>query len=324
VNQKPLGTLSAVELREYWPDEAKNFTPWLEHNIGLLGEALGLDLEVVERERSVGPFSADLVCKNTADGTLLLVENQLEKTDHSHLGQILTYAGGLDAMSVVWVARRFTEEHRAAVDWLNRATRDDYSFFGVEIELWRIGESHPAPRFNLVSMPNDWSKIVKSVSVGDSLTDTGRAQVAFWEAFRTHLQDRGSALKAGKAQPQSWLNLSVGRSGFVLSAIASRFDVESNAWEGVLRAELVLERDSDRHYFRQLQAQKEEIHSEVDEPLVWHDPPDTKSCKVYFKTTADVTDESSWSKQHDWLRSHLERLDTVFRKRIQRLEAPSD
>ena len=142
-----LGRLERVELRDVWLHEAYNFTPWLSEagNLAILSKELGLDLELVGQEVAVGPYAADIVCKDSFDGTHVLIENQLEKTDHSHLGQILTYASALEARTVVWIAARFTDEHRAAIDWLNEITHDEWQFFGLEIELWRIGNSPPPP-----------------------------------------------------------------------------------------------------------------------------------------------------------------------------------
>lgn len=127
-----LGRLAKVELRSIWTSESRDFTPWLAQpeNIAILGETTDLDLEVVGEEQSVGPYSADIVCTDTATGDTVLIENQLEKTDHTHLGQIITYASGLDASCVIWIAARFTEEHRSALDWLNEQTPQGISFFG--------------------------------------------------------------------------------------------------------------------------------------------------------------------------------------------------
>src|SRR5688572_15954584 len=136
VGKLQLGRLERVSVRDCWVDEARDFTPWLaqEENIALLGEAIGIELEVAAQEKNVGPFRADILCKDTLDGRLVLIENQLERTDHGHLGQLITYAAGLDAVTVIWVADRFTDEHRAALDWLNRITDTDFTFFGLEIE----------------------------------------------------------------------------------------------------------------------------------------------------------------------------------------------
>jgi hypothetical protein len=145
-----LGRLEKVDLRLVWDSEAGSFTPWLseESNIQLLGDTISLELEVEAREKNVGPFRADLLCKDTATGNWVVIENQLDTTDHKHLGQLLTYAAGLNAVTVVWVSANFTEEHRAALDWLNEITDERINFFGLEVELWRIGNSDVAPKFN--------------------------------------------------------------------------------------------------------------------------------------------------------------------------------
>jgi hypothetical protein len=178
-NKPPLGRLQRVTLRDYWLDEAREFTPWLaqEHNIALLGEAIGLDLEIEAQEKQVGPFRAGILCKDTLDGHLVLIENQLERTDHGHLGQLLTYAAGLDAVTVVWVASQFTDEHRAALDWLNRIADTDFNFFGLEIELWRIDDSPMAPNFNVVSQPNNWSKSARQSAVAARTLGTTPTEV---------------------------------------------------------------------------------------------------------------------------------------------------
>src|SRR5207244_6039820 len=136
---------------------ASDFTPWLAkpENLELLGETLGIELEPDSEEVAVGPFWADIVCRDTATGGKIVIENQVEKTDHVHLGQILTYVAGVGAQIVVWIASKFTEEHRAALDWLNEHTTEEISFFGLEVELWRIGSSPAAPKFNVVSKPNE-------------------------------------------------------------------------------------------------------------------------------------------------------------------------
>ena len=137
-----LGRLIKVSPREFWEDEASDFTPWLarEENISLLGETIGLELEVEAQEKNVGPFKVDILCKDIETNKWVVIENQLEPTDHKHLGQLLTYAPGLDAVTAVWIAKSFTDEHRAALDWLNKITPDGFSFFGLEIELWRIDD----------------------------------------------------------------------------------------------------------------------------------------------------------------------------------------
>ena len=162
MNKDTLGRLTRVELRDIWLSEASDFTPWLagEENLAVLSEALAIDLELEAQEKSVGPFRADILCKDIGTGAWVLIENQLERTDHNHLGQLLTYASGLEAVTIIWIAARFTEEHRSTLDWLNKITDDSFRFFGLEVELWKIGSSPAAPKFNIVSKPNDWSRSV--------------------------------------------------------------------------------------------------------------------------------------------------------------------
>lgn len=166
-----LGRLSQVDVREVWPSEANSFTPWLaqEENLRLLAETINMSLILEAREKPVGMFRADIIARNVHTGHLVLIENQLERTDHGHLGQLIMYAAGLKAVSIVWVSSLFTDEHRATFDWLNEVTDAGIAFYGLEMELWQIGDSAIAPKFNLVSKPNMFSKRVSermSESVG--------------------------------------------------------------------------------------------------------------------------------------------------------------
>ena len=170
-----LGRLKKVDLREFFKDEAKDFTPWLaeEENLELLGETLGLDIELEDTEGRIGKFSADIVGLDRSSNRIIIIENQLEKTNHDHLGKIITYGGGKNAGIVIWICKKIQQEHRKGLDYLNDISTEDYSFFGIEMELWKIGQSEPAPKFNIVVSPNEWSKSVKaSTSTSGTLTDT--------------------------------------------------------------------------------------------------------------------------------------------------------
>ena len=311
-----LGELVKVPLREIWSDEAASFTPWLakaEH-LKKLGDTLGMELETEDQEVSVGPFSADILCKDTVDGSWVVIENQIEKTDHRHLGQILTYAAGLEAKTMVWVASKFTEEHRAALDWLNEHTSDEISFFGLEIEVWRIGDSSPAPKFNIACKPNDWSKTVRS-QAGDEghITPHKRLQFEFWTAFREYVQ-ANSKLPTRKPGFQHWMSFSIGRSGFNLAAITSMW---SSANEGTkspeVRADLYLSGLSAKMHFKELEKHKDEIQAQIDLPLRWHDPEGAKACRIGIRRDGDFTDRSKWPELFAWLLKYLEKLDAVFR-----------
>ena len=153
-----LAKIERVDLREAWPNEARDFTPWLAANIVDLGEALGMDLELQDTEAAVGSYSLDVLATDLNQNRPVIIENQLETTDHDHLGKLLTYAAGYDANVIVWLTREVRDEHRAALDWLNQRTGEDTQFFGVVVELLKIDDSRLAPQFKIVSSPNDWRK----------------------------------------------------------------------------------------------------------------------------------------------------------------------
>lgn len=173
-----LGTIQPVAIRDIWTNEASEFTPWLAENLELLGEALGMSLELIQREAPVGGFSLDILAQDRNTDKVVAIENQLEPTDHTHLGQIMTYAAGHDARTVIWITPHFRDEHRAAIDWLNHWTPEEIAFYGVEVGAIKIGNSLPAPEFRPVAFPNDWSKQAKQVS-SSALSITGREKVVY-------------------------------------------------------------------------------------------------------------------------------------------------
>jgi hypothetical protein len=320
-----LGRLERVDLRSAWQSEAGGFTPWLaqEENIALLGETLDLELEVEAQEKNVGPFRADILCKDAATNAWVLIENQLERTDHSHLGQLLTYAAGLEAVTIIWIAQAFTEEHRATLDWLNQITDERFNFFGLEVELWRIGTSPPAPKFNIVSKPNDWTKQVArgAQAIADELTPAKQLQLEYWTAFGEYMRQAGSFIKPTKPLLQHWMNIALGRAGFWLAAIASFYDSESRTFEGnELRTEMSIRVPNAKQVFVALEAQKTTIEQALGEPLAWHNPAASKSAKVYLRRSADLQNRSDWPSQHAWLREKLEKLHRVFNPLIRQLD----
>jgi hypothetical protein len=212
-----LGKLTRIDLREAWPSEATAFTPWLaqEENLALLAETIGTELELEAQEQRVGPFRADILCKDTNTNNWVLIENQIEPTDHCHLGQLLTYAAGLHAVTIIWIAQFIREEHRAALDWLNEITDERFNFFGLEIELWKIGDSPVAPKFNVVCKPNDWSKNVQDSARGLANVATSeirRVYLEYWTLFRDHMRENKSFVRSQKPLPQPWANHAIGKS----------------------------------------------------------------------------------------------------------------
>ena len=313
-----LGRLEKMDLRNVWLSESSHFTPWLAklENLSILSDAIGLDLELEAQERNVGPFRADILCKDVESEQWVLIENQLERTDHTHLGQLLTYAAGLQAVTIVWIAARFTEEHRATLDWLNEITDGRFRFFGLEVELWRIGESAPAPKFNIISKPNDWSRDVGQAArriETEALTDTRQKQLAFWTMFREHLDRSGSDVQGQKPSPQHWMNFKIGRSGFVLAATI-------NSTEKRAGVELYLNGPNAKSDFRQLEAEKDAIHQQIGFDLVWMEKPDRKGSRIVsFQEGLDPMNEGEWPRITAWLMERLEILNRAFRPRVRAL-----
>jgi len=320
MEKNDLGRLERVSLRQVWASESEHFTPWLgrEENLKLLGDTIGIELELETQEKDVGPFRADLLCKNTLDDSWVLIENQLERTNHGHLGQLLTYAAGLEAVTIIWVAERFTEEHRAALDWLNEKTGEGVNFFGLEVELWRIGDSSIAPKFNIVSKPNEWTKTVQTAAARGELSEAKQLQLRFWTAFASYMESK-SKVGISKPSPQHWMNHSLGRTGAHLTSIASTWDSQKGGSGPELRVELYLDGKDSKQWFAALEQEKEIIEREAGQTLTWYNPENAKMCRVYVRQPANWPDESQWPAQHEWLRQQLELFTRVFQPRIKKL-----
>ena len=311
-----LGRLERVELREAWLSESSHFTPWLaqEENLRLLGDAIGIELELESQEKEVGPFRADILCKDTATDNWVLIENQLERTDHTHLGQLLTYAAGLNAVTIVWIAKKFTEEHRAALDWLNERTDSTINLFGLEVELWRIGNSPIAPKFNIISQPNDWARTVQQAAAGSNeMRPLKQFQVRYWTAFKEYMESVGGVVRCTKPQPQGWMNYAIGRSGVHLTSIMSSWNSETNRKGGEIRVELYLDGPKARQELGALERRKEEFEGALGFPLTYHDREGNVQARAYTRRDADYQDEALWPEQFAWLRDRLEKMHKVFR-----------
>lgn len=322
-NAQNLGRLEPVDLRKVWTSEAGDFTPWLakDGNLALLGDTIGLELELEAQEKNVGPFRADILCKDTASNNWVLVENQLERTDHTHLGQLLTYAAGLKAVTIVWIADRFTDEHRAALDWLNEITDDRFNFFGLEVELWRIGESPVAPKFNCACKPNEWTKAPPTPP--GELTETKLLQQDYWRTLRNLLIERNSVVKPQKPLPQHWTNFAIGRSHFWMHASV-------NTQKNCIEVGLNCGGPDAKPYFYLLEQEKEVIEDETGESLDWEEMPNKKQSRIALRRLqTDSSNRNNWDAQHNWLIEKLEAFHKAFSPRIKELnaedyEAPDD
>lgn len=299
-------------LREIWPNESGDFTPWLarEENLALLGETIGLELKFETRECGVGPFRADILCKDVTSDNYVLIENQLEKTDHTHLGQLITYAAGLDAVTIVWIADRFLEEHRSALNWLNRNTSEGINFFGIVIEVWKIGDSKPAPRFHIVCQPDEWAKAVKrSAEKHDAseLSDYAQRQFTYWSRFNENMQNCSIRFTLDSPQPRSYSRLAC---GFGIAYFSANVDKD-----GVPSATLMTR---DNELFQFLESKRVEIEQSFGGSLNWDYRDSRKQNYVWISGPSfDWNSPDSWTASQEWLKANLIRMHTAVHSQIQ-------
>lgn len=314
-----LDRLKRLSPRDAWSNEATDFTPWLarDENFEVLAEALHFtDAEVQGTEQSVGTFSADIIAQDR-DG-YILIENQLEQTDHTHLGQILTYLAGLDGvLKVVWVSTKVREEHRAAVDWLNAHTPDDFSFFAVELELFQIGTSPLAPHFHVVAKPNTWSRHVSSRARKLSETQMNDRQVLyhrFWTSFSEYMEQQKTGFGNRKPPKGHWWSLGIGRSGFNITLTA-------NGRDSLLGAEIWIGNDSDKLIFDHFHADRELFDNRFGEPLIWERLDNGKGSRIVTRQNGvDIFDETKWEQYFAWYSQKMDTLKDCFAEPIRDLD----
>ena len=313
--KKNLSKLERVSLREAWKHEAGDFTPWLAQaeNLDALAQALGVsELELVSTEQRVGDFKLDILC--TDGDQQVIIENQLAETDHKHLGQILAYAAGVGARKVIWVAEFFRPEHAAALRFLNDNTTDDLSFFGVQVELWRIGDSPLAPKFEVVVKPDDWVKTGREQArAASSSSPTKQLQLKFWAALIDRLAKNAPQIRPQKPRPQYWLNNSIGRSGF-------RLNIMANTRDERLGVELWMPGEEAKARYAALLAQRDTIEQALGFDLDWQELPDAKACRIVtFYPNASIEDVARWDEYLQWLEQRLVVMDRVFRPIVKAL-----
>lgn len=214
-----LGRLETVDIRKVWPHEQYDFSKWLaaEENIRELGDTLNLSLTDVETEKFVGNYRCDILCKDEITGKMVLIENQLEPTNHDHLGKIITYASGLDAAVIVWIVASARDEHASAIEWLNKHTDDEISFFLLEVHAYKIGNSDPAPQFTIIEQPNDFVKTVKTIAKSNDLNESQKQRLEFWTQFNDVVEAKGKPFNKRKASTDHWYNVAIGSSEASLS-----------------------------------------------------------------------------------------------------------
>ena len=312
------GKLEAVEVRNAWPSEPADFTPWLalDENLSLLAEELDMDLELIEIESGVGAFRADILAKRAGTDERVIIENQFGCTDHTHFGQLLTYASGVGsdgagARTVVWIAESFTEPHRAALDWLNKCTEPGIQFFGVQLELWRIGNSAFAPRFNVISKPNSWQKQLTQAT--NTPSETGLLYQEFWRHFIQYCSERMTTLRFPSPLPQTWLPTPIGRSGYGVNLTISKTlrKLECQLWVEGRRA---------KGTFPQLEAQAEMIRATLGNAAKFDPMPERKNtCKIFETRDGDVTNRDEWPELFVWLKDRGEAYAKLFAPMVRTL-----
>jgi hypothetical protein len=303
-----LAKLKKVDLRKVWKHEATDFTNWLskEENIELLSDEIGIDIQVIETEASVGRYSADILGEETNTGKKVIIENQLEATDHEHLGKIITYASGYDAGIVIWIVKNARDEHKQAIDWLNEHTDENVNFFLIKMELWQIGNSPPAPKFQIISQPNDWAKALKKAG-STSLSDTQILQLEFWNGFKEYAEQHHTTLKLRKTYPQNWYSISIGHS-------EAHIELNIIKQKKIIVCELYI--PDSKELYHALEEYKEDIEKELGVKLEWMELKNRKLSRIRVSREADITDTDRWEEYFEWMNETAEKFKKVFNKYI--------
>lgn len=309
-----LSRLKVIPVREVWKHEAHDFTQWMLDNADVLADVLSMDLELEAAEHPVGGFSLDLIGREVVTGHVVIVENQLERSDHTHLGQILTYAGGTNPQTIVWCAPAFTDPHRAAIDWLNEHTDEDTRFFAVEVAAVQIDDSRPAPMFRLVAQPNDWAKQVHTeTSAGPS--KRGVAYMAFWTDLLVRIHEiHPEWTRSTAGSKDSWITLPYGSSntwyGFVFGQLGPRVELYFGS----------VDADANLAAFNAVAKYAEQITADAGIQVAFDAMPEKKACRIHITREgrwADVLDTPTHDDVMDWFITTME----SFRPATQRVKA---
>ena len=299
-----LGKLKEVKLREIWKHEQYDFSNWLskEENIKELGETLGLTLVEVETEKLVGSYRCDILCKDEITGKVVLVENQLEPTNHDHLGKIITYASGLDASVIVWIVEFAREEHAAAIEWLNKNIDSKISFFLMELHAYQIGDSLPAPYFKIIEQPNDFSQQMKAISKNNNVNESMSKRLEFWTLLNEVLVARGLPFNKRKPTTDHWYDFAIGSSKCHLCCSL----VNKN---GFVRIEMWINDSKEQYdYFYQ---HKAEIENVVGQELYWQRLDSKKASRISISIPGlDFNDDTNYN---DLMNKAIDML-ILFRK----------
>jgi hypothetical protein len=307
-----LSKIKKLELRKVWNNEARDFTNWLaqEDSLDQLGNEIGIDITLLKTEASVGKYNVDILAEEETSRRKIIIENQLEDTNHDHLGKIITYASGYDAKIIIWIVKDVREEHHKAIEWLNEHTDEEISFFLIKIELLQIGDSDPAPQFEILASPNEWAKTIKSTQSNGELTETKLLQLEFWKEFKSFIQKKDSSIRLKSPSPRNWYNISIGSRSVSISLSTS---IRTNT----ISCELYF--DDNKELFNLLLNNKSEIESFSGEEFEWVNMKKdsrmrlTKEAQNYF--SVDNYDEN-----FQWFYEKIIILRKVYNKFIKGLK----
>lgn len=283
-----IGKLNEVDVRELWKHEQYDFSEWLakEDNIEYLNDILGLTLVDVDKEVFVGPYRCDIVAKDETSGITVVIENQLEGTNHDHLGKIVTYASGLNAKTMVWIVKDAKEEHRAAIEWLNNNTNSEINFFLIEIHAYKIGDSEPAPMFEVVEKPNDFVKHSKAPITDKELNKSQSERLLFWEQFNQIVINRGKPFNLRKATTDHWYDIALGTSdAHVAIDLVSR--------NNYIVVEVYI--NDKKELFDRLLSYRETIEKELGFEMEWDRLDNKKASRIKYRIPGlDFDDHSNY------------------------------
>lgn len=268
-----IGKLEEVDIRELWKHEQYDFSEWLskKENIENLNDILGLTLVDISKETYVGSYRCDLFAKDETTGIKVIIENQLEMSNHDHLGKIITYASGLDAKVVVWIVKEAREEHRSAIEWLNNNTNSNINFFLIEIHAYKIGNSDNAPMFQVIEQPNDFIKNNKSINSNDTMNKSQSQRLEFWNQFNNVLIEKGKPFNVRKATTDHWYNVAIGTSD-------AHIDITLVNKDSVIGVELYI--TDNKELFDKLYQRKDEIEKDLGFKLDWRRLNNSKASRI--------------------------------------------
>lgn len=268
-----IGKLEEVDIRELWKHEQYDFSEWLskKENIENLNDILGLTLVDISKETYVGSYRCDLFAKDETTGIKVIIENQLEMSNHDHLGKIITYASGLDAKVVVWIVKEAREEHRSAIEWLNNNTNSNINFFLIEIHAYKIENSDNAPMFQVIEQPNDFIKNNKSINSNDTMNKSQSQRLEFWNQFNNVLVERGKPFNVRKATTDHWYNVAIGTSD-------AHIDITLVNKDSVIGVELYI--TDNKEFFDKLYQRKDEIENDLGFKLDWRRLNNSKASRI--------------------------------------------